>query len=424
MLSLLKDNRVFRLFLAYRVFSGLGGGIFSIFVLLSVHLLYQNPIYTGIAGFLVVVPQIFSFAVGPIVDRKSKVSIMRITTLLEFAILTLLVIVPFEGGFNVIFLFVVVLIYSTAALFEGPAGVALLPQIVDEKKILQANSLIQVASMVGGIVIAAFLLGLLGNPETENLRVVYGVSAVFIAIAFIFTLFIKDPIGIAANDKKPDYRADLKAGAKFLRQSVLLFILMIIVARVFFAEIAYINLPMFAETHAGAQGYILIMVMALVGGILASVIVGRFGNKFKVGRLLFALTVLAGVGRIAFALFLPYSVVIGLSISLVYSVILSSYGIIIQSLIQKIPPKDMVGRVDTLIATSVAIVIAIGALAGGYIGSIVPVVDNIFIAQGAVLLVIGIFAILVPGIRALPSMNDITKSSNADSTIVDDAQEV
>ena len=53
MFRLIRGNKKFRLLLLYQIFSGLGGGIFSIFMLLSVHLMYGNPLYTGIAGFLI-----------------------------------------------------------------------------------------------------------------------------------------------------------------------------------------------------------------------------------------------------------------------------------------------------------------------------------------------------------------------------------
>ena len=78
------------------------------------------------------------------------------------------------------------------------------------------------------------------------------------------------------------------------------------------------------------------------------------------------------------------------------------------SLSQKIPPEGMVGRVDTMSTTFVSIFIAIGALAGGLLGRIVPSRD-IFIYQGISYIFIGVFLILVPNFRRLPTMNEIKK---------------
>ena len=413
MLELFKKNKTFRLLLIYQFFSSIGGGIFSIFMLLSVHLIYQNPMYTGIAGFLMTVPFVFSFAVGPIVDRRNKVTIMRITTLLEFVVLATLVFVPFQERFGVVFMFAVIFIYALAALFEGPSSTALLPQVVEDDKIMEANSEIRIVTLVGGIVIAILLYTTLG--EGVDYRFLYGLSAGFLAFAFLFALLLKDPAALAVKENKENtpshnYIEDLKAGAKFIRHNVLLYIIIAMVAKLFAIEIASINMPMFAEYHVGAQGYIVFAVMGMLGGIVSSYFVGMFGKSFKVGQLLLVVFALAGIVRIVFVHVLPVHYSGGLVILVLYAALGSASGIVFQTLLQKIPPKDMVGRVDTISTTVAAIFVTIGALVGGFLGSIVPVVDHIFIYQGISYVVIGVFVFLTPGIRKLPKMNEIDKS--------------
>jgi len=407
--ALLKTNGQFRVYLVYQIFSGLGGGIFSMFMLLSVHLIYGNAIYTGIAGFLMSAPFIFSFAVGPVVDRSNKVKIMRLTTLLEFGVLALLTFTPLLESLGVLFMFTVITVYSIAALFEGPSGRALLPHIVNEEEILQGNSLINIASLTGGILLAILLFGVLG--EGENLRLIYGLSTGFLAGALLFALFLRDPSAKAGPAGKPkhSYLPDLIAGAKFLRKNVLLFFLIAIVTRVFFAEISYVNMPAFAEYHAGAQGYIVIAVVGMVGSIIASSLVGTLGKKFKVGQMMSAFFIFAGTARIFFALVLPESFYGALGIVVVFATFISAAGIVYGTLEQKIPPKDMVGRVDTMTTTFVAISVSLGALAGGFIGRVVPDVAYIFIAQGTIIILTGIYFALVPGIRKLPKIDDITR---------------
>jgi MFS family permease len=405
--TLFNENKQFRVLLLYQVFSGLGGGIFSMFMLLSVHLIYANPIYTGIAGFLITAPLVASFAVGPTVDRKNKVAIMRISTLLEFAVLSLLVILPFQD-MGVWFLFAVVFTFAVASLFEAPAGTALLPQIVHEDEILKANSLMQIASMAGGIAIAFLLFRILGDTENMDFRIIYGISAGFIAIAFLFSLLLKKPPSAQATDKI-NFRQDLRDGFAFLKSNVLFFIIIMMVARVFFAEISYINMPMFAEYHVGAQGYVVLAVAMLAGGIIASTLMGAIGDKFKAGQLIFLLSVAAGAARIAFAFLLPQGLLYGVIIHITYSTILVSMGIVIQSLMQKIPPNNMVGRIGTLYTTFLAISVTIGALAGGFIGSAIYRTELIFIGQGAAIIIIGTLTLLVPGMRKLPKMNEIAK---------------
>ena len=408
MLELLKQNKMYRIFLAYQFFSSIGSTMFSMFILLSVHLIYENPIYTGIAGFLMAAPRIFSFTVGPIVDRRNKVTIMRLTTLLEFLVLALLAFTPLLDNLGVMFMFAVIFVYNTAALFELPAGTALLPQIVPEEKILEANSLINIIAMAGGIVIGAVLFTSLGGEV--DFGFLFGFSAVFLAATFIFSLFLKNPATKENMAKVPlRYLADLKAGAKFIRHNILLYVTIAVVAMNFFGEISYVNRPMFLEYHVGAQGYIVVVLMGLIGGIIASYFVGMVGNKFKLGRFAFVLFALASIVRIAFVLILPIQYVGGLVAMVLFAALSSSLGIIFTSLNQKIPPEDMVGRVNTISTTFISIFVAVGALAGGFLGNVVPVVDHIIIFQGASYVFIGAFLIFVPSFRRLPTMNEIKK---------------
>jgi len=400
---------MYRVFLMYQFFSAIGGSMFSMFILLSIHLIYENPIYTGIAGFLTAAPWIFSFAVGPIVDRYNKIAIMRLTTFLEFLVLSLLAFTPLQEGFGAPFMFAVIFLYNIAALFENPASTALLPQIVSEEKIMEANALINIIAMAGGVVIAAVLFNAL--RDNINFSFLYGFSAAFLAITFMVSLFLRNPAG-NKNTKKASslkYISDLKEGAQFIRRNILLYITIALVAMEFFGEIAYINRPMFLEYHVGAQGYIVFTVMGLIGGIAASYFVGAMGSRFKLGWFAFVLLLLAGVVRIVFVFVLPNLYIGGLVIMVIYVALASSVDIIFQSLNQKIPPEDMVGRVATISTTFVAIAVTIGALVGGFLGSVVPEVGHIFVFQGASYVMIGVLIIFVPRFRKLPRMTEIVK---------------
>jgi len=229
-------------------------------------------------------------------------------------------------------------------------------------------------------------------------------------IAFLFALFVKEPKDAIAKPETSNYVSDLKAGAKFLRHNVLLFIVIAFVSMSVFAEIASINRPEFYEYYAGAQGYIIFMIMALIGGIIASVLAGVLGSNFRVGRLLFVLLVITGVIRIVFVTVIPSSLIGAYIIAVLYAAISGPIDIVFTSLGQKIPPKDMVGRVDTIATTIAAIFVAIGALLGGFLGSIVPDVDYIFIFHGISYGIIGVFILLVPSIRKLPKMDEINKT--------------
>ena len=376
------------------------------FMLLSIHMLYQNPVYTGIAGFLMAVPLIASFAVGPVVDRRNKVIIMRLTTFLEFLVLSLVAFTPLQEQFGALFMFVVIFIYSMAALFEAPSGNSLLPQIVPGERILEANSLVDIVSFAGGIVVGIGLFASLSG-EGMDVRFLYGLSAGFLALAFVFALFLRDTTPRKNEVAHVNYVQDLKDGVKFLKDSVLLFLAVAAVTKNLVIEIASVNMPMFAEYHVGVQGYIVFALVGLVGGLIASSLIGVLGKRFRVGLLLFVLYISAGVMRIIFVYALPETYLLGLGVLFLFSVLSSASGVVYGSMEQKLPPKDMVGRIDTLTTTFIAIAVTFGALVGGFLGRIVPVIDHVFIYQGVSYMVIGVFLILIPKVRKLPKFNEI-----------------
>jgi len=416
MLNLFKSNKMFRRFLGYQVFSALGGGVFRIFMLLSVHLIYQNPVYTGIAGFLMAAPHVLSFVVGPIVDRGNKVAMLRITTWVEFIVLALLIVVPFQEHLGVWFMFLMVAAYSIAALFEAPAGTAYLPQIVEENEIVQANSLIDIVAMTGGIGISAALFIVLGL-EDVNFNYVYGLSAVFVALAIIFTKTLKEPSKAGENKQVQNFKSytkDLKEAARFMKSNILLLITFITVAIGFVLEAANVNRPAFAEYHVGPQGYVLMLFFALIGGVLASSFVGTLGKKFKIGKMAAVLFVLAGIGRIVFVYILPTNQTFAYVLLVLYGMVGSAVMLIFFNMRQKMPKKNMVGRVETMHTTFMAIAVALGALFGGFLGDIVPVVDDIMTGQGVFYIVLGLVVLALPSMRKLPPIDEIKRANGDD----------
>ena len=120
---------------------------------------------------------------------------------------------------------------------------------------------------------------------------------------------------------------------------------------------------------------------------------------------------ITGVIRIVFVAVIPVSLIGAYIIAVLYAALTGPIGIAFTSLGQKIPPKDMVGRVDTIVTTFAAIFVAIGALLGGFLGNIVADVGHIFIFHGISYGVIGVFVLLVPSVRKLPKMDEIEKNA-------------
>jgi MFS family permease len=401
--------------LIYEVFNGLGGGIFQLFMLLTVHLLYENPIYTGIASFLMMAPHFFSFAVGPVIDRANKVRAMRLTNFIEFFGIGMLALASYLGALNILIMFAAILFYSISAVFESPSSIAFRRKIVDDDELMKANSLIGIAAMVGGLIIAVILFAALGEEGVTHTNI-YALSAIFVVIAFIVTFFLKDEKAKSVQREQifRKYFAELKEGVSFVRRTnFLLYLLVAGISAFFFSEIAYTNLPEFATTHIGAQGYVVISMVALFAGLISSTLAGLVGEKIRVGLLICIMWIAAGSLRFGFAHVLPMSYMGGLGINFLYGIILGFSGIICDTLIEKTPSENMVARVNTLNTTFLSLFGAVGALAGGFIGSVVSSVHQVFILQGAAYILIGVLLFLAPSVRKLPKINEIKSSDKS-----------
>lgn len=64
----------------------------------------------------------YTFAVGPVIDRANKVNAMRLTTLIEFIAIGLLVFMSFLDALSTWVLFVTILCYTVAQVFEAPSA--------------------------------------------------------------------------------------------------------------------------------------------------------------------------------------------------------------------------------------------------------------------------------------------------------------
>jgi len=59
------------------------------------------------------------------------------------------------------------------------------------------------------------------------------------------------------------------------------------------------------------------------------------------------------------------------------------------------------------IKAAVLFVVIGETLIGGFLGRIVPLIDHVFIYQGVIYMVIGVFLILIPKVRKLPKFSEI-----------------
>ncbi|MCL1788660.1 MAG: MFS transporter, partial [Defluviitaleaceae bacterium] len=323
-----------------------------------------------------------------------------------FIITGLLLVVPLVFSPGVWFFLFVMLAFQTTLAIDRPAETALLPTIVDSEDLLKANALISIVATLFGLAIGAFLYLALANDG--GFYIVYVANAAVLLIALLFSAFLRSPKTTETPTERLQYFSELKAGLVFIKQSVALFLIAFFIFQDIFASIAYVNLPQFAELHTGqASGYIILTALAMVGGLIGSYISRILSPKFEVWKILVACFILAGIVRIIFVNVIPQDFSRALWLYVLYVGLGSTFGMFFHTLMQKLPPKPMIARVNTITTSLFSAVGALGALLGGLLGMLVSNVDTIFIIQGVSYIVIGVAMCLSKPIRTLPKIDEI-----------------
>jgi len=430
MSSLFRSNTNFRNYLIASTLYGIGAGVFSIFMLWSIHDLHQSTLYTGLAGFLTAAPMVLSIVVGPLVDRWNKAKVLRLMCFIDLCVIASVLAMSVFMTPNVWLLLAAVCIFSATKLFVNPAGVAILPQIIGADDLVKANAFSQIFSLLGGLLVGVGLYIMMELGAAFSL--VYAVNVVFMLLALVVMQSVRS--NEPPHPEKSTYFKEIREGFAFIKGVVLLPLMTAFIFLGFFSDMAYANIPMFAQTHFGAAtGYIILTALALLGSLLGAAIAAFVESKYKVWVIFIFGFFLAGTARVLFVLILPNSIAAGIAIYMVYVGLGSSAGIFFQSLLQRITPKHLTSRVLTIFVSLISVAGAVGAVIGGILGMaltrcdcpayVYPYVcesacnngsDIVLMIQGAFYAVIGIFLLFSKRVRALPMMKDIAAAETAE----------
>ncbi len=160
-------NRDFRLLFAGRSVSLLGDGMFLVALAWQAYTLSNAPTALSVLGIAMTVPLVALLLFGGVVsDRHRRRRVMLTADLLRAALLALLATLAATGTLRLWHMIVIVAIYGGAQAFFDPASDAILPELVPESQLGEANAIEQVvrplALRVAGPALGGVLVGVLG----------------------------------------------------------------------------------------------------------------------------------------------------------------------------------------------------------------------------------------------------------------------
>jgi hypothetical protein len=433
--ALLVDNRPFRRLFAGSVVSSVGDALYTVAATWLVWSLTGSTVATGAAGVATRAPQTLQALVGPVVDRAP---LRRVLVGSELVQLVVVLVVPVAAALDVLSAWAVVATMAALELanqFSNPAAVAAIPRLVDEDRLVRANSLGNVAgqaSRAAANAAAGVLLATVGAVA------LYLVDAATFAVAAVLMLGVRasalrvrdgdapvdDGDGAEADSRAaPDggeadsesdepsdgsgwlarYRSDLTAGLRLVWASTLRHLLTASLLAGFLGGLTVAVLPAYADLLAGAAVYGALVAArnggAFVGSVVAPAVEERrFGLVAAGGFVVAGGAWLAGVGAgrpaVTAALFGVAAVVPGV------------YNVLVGAVLQTGVPADRLGRVRAVVGSAQGIVVPLGLAVGGLAGETLPV-RWVVTGTGVGYLLVAAYYLAVPALRRFPPATEV-----------------
>jgi len=293
----------------------------------------------GLVGLFQFVPAlILTLPAGHIVDKLNKVHIYATCMLIQAAVACLLVWGTQADAVTREWVLFVSAILGMVRSFQMPTQQALTPHLVPPNLLQRAVALSSTG--VQTAVISGPALG--GILYATHVNAVYAICAVFLLLAFFFTLTVR-------YDHKPSRAAaDLKsvlAGAHFVwHHKVLLGAIALDLFAVLLGG-ATALLPIFAKDilHTGPEGLGILRSSPAVGALLMAVVLTKWPIERKVGRWMLVAVAVFGIANFVFGL----STNMALSIAaLMVTGAADNVSVVTRiTLLQLETPEDMRGRV-------------------------------------------------------------------------------
>ena len=274
-------RRDFRLLWAGMSVSLIGDGVFIVAIAWQAYAVSNKPSSLAYVGLANALPQIALLLVGGAVsDRMDRQRVLAMADIVRATAVGVLALLTALGTLRLWELFAVAGIIGTATAFASPALDALVPQLVPESELTQANALDQVVRPLA-IQLAGPALGGLA------VAVVHPAGAfTFDAVTFLLSavcILRMTPLQRSLDIAQiGSLRHEVRQGLRYVRSQVWLWgtFLSATFAYLLFIGPTQVLLPYIVRNslHAGASTYGVVLASGGVGALLGGLLMGRGRN--------------------------------------------------------------------------------------------------------------------------------------------------
>ncbi|MFT8317602.1 MAG: MFS transporter [Sporolactobacillus sp.] len=406
-MNALFKNNAFAFLFSGRLISNMGDSLYAIAAMWLAYDLGGSSFYSGLAGFLTLLPEFFSFLVGPVVDRVALKKVLIVPTLIQGLLVLLVPILYLLHLLTVTGILIIMPLIGLFDLFPSPAENVLIPRLFEKHSLVQANSAMSFAyqgtdlifSAVGGILIA--LIGAVSLYFIDSLT--------FVFAAALFAFMNLGQSKTSAPEKAKSYHADLVEGLHFVREPLIVRMLLPFLISNFVLGGVFAVFPAFSKQIGGSAVYGLLMSCYTAGFLIGTLLSSFVSRRLSMGAAVICGYGCSGVLWLLMDWSAPYSVGLACTLLVLANIPIGATNILFSSFFQIIPPAEMIGRVDAITESLIAAAMPLGSLAGGLLASRIGV-HAIIISQAAVLALIGAYWLITKKLRGLPDLAHLKNS--------------
>ena len=396
-------NRNFLLLFLGRIFTNIGDSLYYVAAMWLVYKLSGNPFYSGLAGFLTLLPSALQFLTGPFVDRWPIKNTLVITQVLQCILILIIPITHYFDLLTVQLLLIIMPIVAFIEQFAYPAQSKALPLLLHKTQLLKGNSLFSFAYQGIDLIcttLSGILVALLGAIT------LYVIDSLTFAITALLFFSLKMPKQAETNTSlsTKQYFSDLKEGFSIVFRSLMgVFLIGSVVAN-FSIGMTMAILPSFADSLGGVKLYGFFLA-AISAGSLIGALFSSWVGKRNVGRVSI-ISFAAGAFFWFLSTVVPFQWLSIFLFGLAW-IPIGATNILFATISQIVIPNQYIGRINSVMRSMGTIAMPFGSLIGGYTANVFSS-QLIFALASIGILFISLVWLLHPKLRALPKADEIT----------------
>jgi MFS family permease len=326
----------------------IGDGVFLVAMAWQVYAISNAPTALSLVGIAMTIPTIVLLLVGGVVtDRFDRRRVLLASDVVRGLSVGVMAMLSLTGQLELWHMFVLVAVYGAGTAFFGPAFDAIVPDLLPQTELAQANSLDQLVRPV------AFRLAgpALGGWLVAGL----GVGTAFALDAGTFVLSGAAVLSMRRTAWRPETAdtsiiGDLRQGLRFVRRNVWLWgtLVSAAVAYLLFLGPVEVLLPYLVKNqlHGSAAQLGLVFAVGGIGSVLAAVAMGQIGQPRRSITTIYVAWTLATLAVAGYGLArAPWQL---MAASFVFNALETAGTIVWATLKQRQVPTAMLGRVSSL----------------------------------------------------------------------------